>query len=517
MSADLRRPEAAAHRWLRWAALAIVVGSVGTLVVSRDFDALFAAGRSSAPPSMVFVLVDTLRADYVGAYGFEGDVSPHLDRVARESIVFDNAFSQAPWTKPSIASLFTSLYPEQHGVIAHLGRYGVAGGEGPGASALPSRATTLAEILRRAGYATAAFVANPWIQRSLGFAQGFDVFDARDVGNEVPASRLFGKALAWLARRDRSRPFFLYLHLMDVHGPYEAPRADYDLLRGSPGLGPPRPLTAGEVARRMPYLMRGGGPPGDPATREAWRAAYAAGVRVLDRQLGGFVDELSRDGVLDHAVLVIASDHGEELVDHGGWGHGGSVYDEQIRVPLMIRLPRGLGGGRRVERVVSLIDLMPTLLGMAGAPSPPGIAGHDLGAVLAGGDRDGPGAAYASGVKWRPDVMAVRTREGKLIRAGSGATVVFDLAADPGERRASPGVSAPRAAELAALLDAHRAALAAGPSLRRRTGAMAPGTRDKLRALGYLDDATSPGASGTDRNSPRPREGAESAGQEESK
>ncbi len=485
MSAATSPPVPPTSGWVRWLALAAVVGSVGYFVATRAFET-----RRSAPPkppSIVFVLIDTLRADYLGAYGFDGDISPHLDAVADESIVFENAFSQAPWTKPAIASLFTSLHPEQHGVIAHRGLYGDVEGEAPRASRLPQRAVTIAERLRGAGYETAAFIANPWIQRHLGFAQGFDVFDTDDVGNQVPASLLLQKATAWLARRDPARPFFLYVHLMDVHGPYDAPQGDYDALRGSAGLGEARALTAEEASRLKGYLTRAGGTRGDDLALESWRASYGAGVRSVDRQLGGFFEQLARDGVLDDAVLVITSDHGEELADHGAWDHGDSLYDEQIRVPLMVRMPGPAPEGRRVERVVSLIDLMPTLLSAAGAKVPRSVAGEDLRALLAGRELGGPGVAYASGVKWRPELKAVRTIDRKLIHGGAGREI-FAIDEDPTETGTVAASDADRAA-LAALLERHEEALESGPSFRTQGAAMAPGTRDKLRALGYLDDS----------------------------
>lgn len=472
--------------WLRWLALGLVVASVGYFVATREFPG--APSRSGGPPSIVFILIDTLRADYLGTYGFEGDISPALDRLAEESIVFENAISQAPWTKPAIASLFTSLHPEQHGVIAHEGRYGDREAEGLRASMLPQRAATLAEELRRAGYETAAFVANPWIQRRHGFAQGFDVFDAKDVGNRVPASLLLEKASAWLAQRDSTRPFFLYIHLMDVHGPYDAPKGDYDALLGSPGLGEARPLTEEEAARRRGYLMRGGGTHGDDLALESWRASYAAGVRSVDRQLGSFVEHLAREGALDDALLVVTSDHGEELAEHGAWDHGDTLFDEQIHIPLLVRLPGRSPPGRRVGRVVSLVDLMPTLLGVAGANVPDAATGQDLGPLLAGGDLEDEGVAFASGAKWKPGLKAVRTKDRKLLRAGkTGNLLVFDVEADPRETKGLAASDADRAT-LGALLDAHTKTLEAGASLEPEATAMDPETRDKLRALGYLDE-----------------------------
>ena len=177
------------------------------------------------PPNLILVVADTLRADYLGFYGFDGDVSPILDRLAAESVVFENCFSQAPWTKPSAASLLTSLYPGTHGLTDHEGGYG---SEEPRTSVLPDSAVTLAEILGERGYRTGAFVANSFLARDYGFAQGFDVYDDYAAPAETPADEILVHAGRWLEHSDQDRPFFLYVHLMDVHWPYDAGQWDYD-------------------------------------------------------------------------------------------------------------------------------------------------------------------------------------------------------------------------------------------------------------------------------------------------
>ena len=163
--------QSAVHRrWLGlvlgFTALAIIILAVG----------MFLRSRPRTTPSIIFILIDTLRADYLGTYGFPCNVSPAIDRFAAQSVVFENAFAQAPWTKPSVASIFTSFHPEQHGVLTHRGRYGDPSTPTDETDVLPEEALTLAECLHAAGYATAAVVANPWILRELGFAQGFETF-----------------------------------------------------------------------------------------------------------------------------------------------------------------------------------------------------------------------------------------------------------------------------------------------------------------------------------------------------
>ncbi|HEY8516331.1 MAG TPA: sulfatase [Candidatus Binatia bacterium] len=462
---------------------------VAVVAIALAVAAAALAWRGTEPerrPSIVLVTVDTLRADALGAYGFEGPVSPHIDALARESIVFERAFAQAPWTKPSIASLFTSLQPDTHRVVTHRGLYGGAGHEGT--DALPADAVTLAEALRDAGYATAAFVANPWLLPEHGFAQGFDVFDAEPVLGQAPgAAVILRRARRWLEKRDPERPFFLYLHFMDVHGPYDAPDADYEAVRESPGLPASRTLTAAEKALLRPYLTRVpwvSEPGGDDL--RTWHARYLAGVHELDRELGPFVDELRASGALDQSIFVLTSDHGEELLEHGNWDHGHALYDEQIRVPLVVRLPRGAGGGRRVEEVVSLIDVMPTLLAKASAAAPSAMQGRDLSPLLEGGKGDAAAATFAGGVKWKPEMRSVRTATAKLIRDPSaGLTQAYDLAHDPGEKHDVSRAQPQLVAELERTLDEHRRALAARPALSPQKVEISDETRERLEALGY--------------------------------
>jgi arylsulfatase A-like enzyme len=448
--------------------------------------------RAEAPvpterPSVIVVLVDTLRADFLGTYGFDGPVSPAIDALAKESVQFEHAFAQAPWTKPSIASLFTSLAPDTHRVLSHDGKYGDA--EHASTEALPQEAATLAESLQQAGYATAAFVANPWLLRDHGFAQGFDVFDQRQGGPLPPrAGVMLDAARKWVDARPKGQPFFAYVHLMDVHGPYDAPAADYEAVRESPGLGPSRPLDDATLAQLRPYLRRASWVDGTTARDlRNWRAHYAAGVHALDRQLGAFLAELAKSGVLERTVVLVTADHGEELADNGGWDHGFRLYEHQLHVPLIVRPPGGAKGGRRVQEIVSLIDVMPTLLGRAGVTPPPSVQGRDLSPLLAGADAGaGAGESFASGVKWSPEMHSLRAPGWKLIDdARAGSVEVFDLTADPTEQRNVASSRPDERARLEKTLDAHRRELASRPALAQEKGAVSDEMKKRLEALGY--------------------------------
>jgi hypothetical protein len=184
--------------------------------------------HSAARPSFVFLLTDTLRADYLGDYGFRGAVSPAFDRLAGESLRFRRAFTNAPWTKPSVATLFTSLYPQIHGLTNHSGRYWGRSSHERSEGILPEEARTLAEELRARGYRTAAFVANPLVSSRYGFQQGFEVYHDRESNVGTKLDALVDDALRWLGGLRPDEPYFLYLHAMDVHGPYSGSREDYE-------------------------------------------------------------------------------------------------------------------------------------------------------------------------------------------------------------------------------------------------------------------------------------------------
>lgn len=468
---------------LRASALLVVFAALGGALASPCV----------RPPSILLIVVDTLRADYLEPYGYRGHTSRHLARFARHATLFSNAYSQAPWTKPSIASLFTSLHPVRHRVRRHDGNF--AGGEREDlwSDALPPEACTLAEALRTAGYDTGAFVANPWIGRRHGFAQGFDHFDDETVGNQVDAASLLERMSQWLEARAPERPVFLYAQFMDVHGPYAAPPRDVATVADDPGLGPHRALSGEEFRRIRPYLFAAV----DHESPEAhelntWRALYAGGIRAFDERLGAFFARHAHSGRLRDAVVVITSDHGEELADHGGWDHGYQLYEDQIRVPLLVRIP-GQSAPRRVDTLVSLVDLMPTLLELAGAPPPDDVEGRSLVPLLRGSPRTGRARpVLASAVKWKPEVHAIRDDRYKLVvDRHSGQARLFDLIADPHENRDLVHERPDVARGLRARLEAELTLLAARGTLGPVRAEIGDDLREKLDALGYATDGTS--------------------------
>ena len=280
-------------------------------------------------PSTILIVVDTLRRDYLGIHGFEGDISTNLDWLALESARFDKAFAPAPWTKPSVATLLSGLHPQTHGVRDQGGRI-----HRDATDTLSDEAHTLAEVFQNAGYDTAAFVGNAWLGPSYGFGQGFDTYfvDNHD-------GLLVDKASEWIASRGDDAPYFLYLHLINVHGPYRAPESDYLVLRDSPSLSPDRMLVKGDPARPRHFEATPFAHAGEKDQLRAWKAKYAATVRQLDRRVGALISELRESGELERTWVVFTSDHGEEFLEHDSWEHGYSLCDHQFHVPLWMREP----------------------------------------------------------------------------------------------------------------------------------------------------------------------------------
>jgi arylsulfatase A-like enzyme len=455
------------------------------LAVATLLAAAGCAPRPSGPPNIVVILVDTLRADHLGVTGFRGGISPNLDRLAAESVLFENCYAQAPWTPPSMGTLFTSLYPEVHG----LNNFRDQMFKDPStrkmrASVLPDSAVTLAELLQDGGHETAAFVTNPWLAEGFGLSQGFDHYDDRFVARTAKAESIRSPVRDWLTSRSDDAPFFLYLHFMDVHEPYDAPQADYLAMRDhvEPGAHvlsdeevPPdaieiRPAWADEEMRH------------DPAY---WRGRYASGVHAFDRRFAEFLEMLEEFGLMDNSFVVVTSDHGEELWENGRWGHGNSLYEHQLRVPLLIRQPGGEGGGRRVSEMVGLIDLMPTLLSLAGVESPDILQGEDFSSLLVGGGPvERPEVSFGSSVMWGPGVYSVRTGRHKLI-VGPSWIEFFDLVLDPREQDNLAGRDEELQKTMRQLLNTHLVAIPGRLESEQRE--VSEELLERLRSLGYVD------------------------------
>jgi len=446
-------------------------------------------------PNVLLIVVDTQRADRLGCYGGPPGVTPFLDALAERSFVFRRAYAPSSWTRPSVASLFTSRFQSQHGVTTF-------------ASALAEDEQTLAESLKAARYVTAGFSAN---LIGEGFAQGFDLFqvipmlqlpalELKDVPARAQLVRLY--MLDWLLglpEDHRRSSTFLYLQYMESHFPLvptEAALTDVAARRshGVPSLTRTNALI--QTSRITPLT--------EPDLDQI-NDAYDAAVLTLDQELERLFSDLERVGFLDHAVVVLTADHGEELHDHGEIGHGHALYNEQVRIPLLISLPRQ-AAHVDVDDVVSLIDVAPTLLGLAGVETPASFEGRSLRAAMDAADVSWirrmaqrllwkrsavAGVAYSEllsmshpdAARVTPHARAIVHGDTKLIEDVDGAQHIFDLSRDPHElhaREAGPDEIATFRPALEWLAARPR------PSGRPAPAAIDRATADRLRALGYV-------------------------------
>jgi arylsulfatase A-like enzyme len=454
---------------------------------------------------VILVLVDALRADRLGCYGYRRSISPHIDALAADGTRFVHAISSTPWTLPSMATLFTSLYPSVHGanLASDITTWLTDHEHFRPVTLLDASRTTLAEVLHEHGFATAAFVQGAYPAPEFGFAQGFDVYES----NVHPGVRFNVEALLdWL---DRSKPkrFLVYLHVAEVHSPYTPPppnplwpadspdphvravaqaleeeRARYRQLDADPDYqgwldGSWESLSAIRHGRKL-----------TPRDVEHLGALYDRGIAYTDYWVGRLVDELRRRGLFERTLLILTADHGDELLDHGGVEHSRTYYEEMMRVPLIVRVP-GEGEGRVVEEQVGLIDLTPTVLAVLGVPSNLFFQGRTL-LPLIDGERlpERPVFGEASQIA---GLKAVRTNRWKYVRAAQGGERLFDLAADPAERTDVCAARQEACADLARQLREWQGEMTA-TAARLALPAAAPAvvgaeTRERLRQLGYGD------------------------------
>lgn len=411
---------------LRAAVLAALVSCGGAEPESAPLDreapcAELSWDRAARSPDLVLVVGDTMRRDRFGLYGGPAR-TPHFDRLGAEALAFTRAYSAAPWTKPSMASLFTGLHPSQHGVLSHpaLRRAADSGAAGEVVTdILAEELETLAEVLLAAGYETAAFVGNPWLRPDFGFSQGFEHFDDSFAADDVAGERVVDAALRWLAEREGARPYFLYVHTMDSHAPYPAlSEAEVRESMEVPTTGPPLGPRARESLRRALRLEDGRplSALGIPPTRELLTRAYDRGIEQFDTALGRLLEGLENAG--SAPALVVTSDHGEALFERGWGGHGHALFEADVAVPLVARLP-GVTASGPVTCPVAGVDLMSSLCAYVGATCPE----HDFGVPFLGPTESPARWIVSEGVLGKPEHRAVRNRAWSLLRAPEGVPV----------------------------------------------------------------------------------------------
>ena len=407
--------------------------------------------------NVLFVTVDTLRADRLPAYGRKDVKTPTIDALAARGVLFERCETAAPLTLPSHTTIFSGTVPLHHGVRDN------------GAFTVPAELPLLAELFHAGGYATAAFVSafvldSRW-KLNRGFDTYFDQFDTRQANLisisdiERPAGETVDAVLDWLGRRDKTKPFFLWAHFYDPHAPY----------------APPPPFA--DEYKDRPYLGE---------------------IAYVDSELGRLIRALGAQGLADRTAIVFAGDHGESLGDHGEDGHGFFVYEATLHVPLVFVPPVSRGGrATRRREIVSLVDVMPTVTELAGLPIPAGVQGRSLVPLLSGSGRFEARPVYSE--TWYPrfhfgwsDLAALQDGRYKLIESTSPE--LYDLAADPGEKVNLATRDKERylalKRQLTSLTDA-----ASRNALNAKAAVSDPEAARKLASLGYLSGGNAETAS----------------------
>jgi arylsulfatase A-like enzyme/Flp pilus assembly protein TadD len=429
--------------------------AIAALVAAGLSAAAWFGWRASRAPAahagpIVLISIDTLRADRLPIYGYRKVATPAIDALAADSVVFDQAWAHTPLTLPSHASILTGRLPFEHGVRDNMG------------FTLKDGSPTLASLLAGRGYATGGFISAYVLRRQTGIARGFDTYDdalpatsPEKATGEVQrdGSETLAAAEAWLTGRTDPK-WFLFLHLYEPHSPYEPP----------------------DRFRRF----------GD---------AYDGEVAYSDEIVGRLIDTLKRRGDYGQALIILLSDHGEGLGDHGEMEHGIFLYSETTKVPLVVKLPGGRLAGRRVAQPVQHIDIFPTIAAEVGAPAPPGLRGRSLAPIFGGGSVADAGL-YAEALYPRyhfgwSELYALTDARYRFIRAPRDE--LYDIQEDPAERRS---VAAERESTRVAMRQALEA-LMSGASV-DTPQPVPPEAREQLKALGYvgMQSTVSPQTSG---------------------
>ncbi|MEE8523557.1 MAG: sulfatase [Thermoanaerobaculia bacterium] len=466
--------------------LSLLLPMVMSTAAEESADGPAAVAEQPPParrPDVLLYVIDTLRADHLGVYGYERSTSPAIDRFARDAVLFRNARAQSSWTRTAMVSVMTGLLPQVHGVNRRD-------------DALNRRLETLAEMLKRGGYETAGFVTNGNLSASFGLGQGFDFYRYLAESRESfefhqLSDRIHRGIIPWLETRanlGERPPFFLYAHSTDPHAPY-TPRQPF---RGRFAAGVDPEIGGIDHVLDISANRK----PAAPGVEDDFIDLYDGEIAFNDHQFGRLVERLKKIGLYDSTLIVLISDHGEEFREHGGWEHGKTLYGEQLRIPLIVKLPGGASAGREIDSVADQIDVLPTILDAVGLESPDGVDGHSLLPLLA--SPVGGGLAFSE-----PSFAYLRLEEKRMrsIAAGGwklilddsafrrgGAVELYRTLDDPFESRELRDLRALELGFLEQSLRAFESTLRRGS---RRSAAepaeVSAELRRRLKALGYVN------------------------------
>lgn len=457
------------------------------------------SGGSSGPPNILFISIDSLRPDHLSCYGYGRVTSPFLDELAAGGVRFTNAVSTTSWTLPSHAAMFTGLLGPTHGLVDN-------------GLSLSADHVTLAEVMKSEGYHTAGFYAGPYLHPTFGLGQGFDVYKScmtttadGTSGQDVRASAMGGNAAShqditgprtrdevatWATERAKAgagEPYFLFLHMWDVHYDFNPPTTFRDLFVDGDYDGPADGRLMDNAAIR---------PDMAPADLQHVLDLYDAEIRFTDSILRDIFADLESKGLMENTLVILTADHGEEFFEHGNKGHNKTLFDEVLRVPLIVSWKGQLEGGRVVQDQVQVIDLMPTMVRFAGFQPDLPFQGRDLSPLLAGESmaaRDALSGLFIDGGSQR----ALRSNIRKVLRINdSQPAALVDLRSNPSEsfedmiHPQTPHSQRKRSMAEAQLINAvHKARV-----FKELLGLRKPNSieisetmRERLTALGYIE------------------------------
>ena len=453
------------------------------------------AQEAEERPDVVLVVVDTLRADRLSFHGCPQDNAPFLSELAQRSLVFENAWSPSSWTLPSAVSVVTSVLPSQHGVTSLAGLELGPDDEPVPVNCIPAEVETLAETLRKSGYRTFGVVSNVLVGSEVGFDRGFDRFvkledEDADAVNAVVAD--------WTDELLGGGPFFLYVHYFDPHDTYHARDPWFDGTRSGVDGG-----WTGELPEQVPhtytdlewFMTRLEPQPDWLVERRAqdlstedlhelvkWvRAAYDSEIGYVDSRIAALYQALG----LDDAIVFFLADHGEEFYEHGDLTHGNNLYAETVRVPLLLQLPGQNAPRGRVSRNVTTLDIVPTLRGLLALPASSQDIGHDLLAETAPRPILGLLSARPGENALDGDLRSIVLGNYRLISAAGGKAELYDVSADPQERRNLADELPEVVARLHQELERALQSAPAYPPLLRIPGAPSEAMLEHLRGIGY--------------------------------
>ncbi len=500
--------------FLRFSFLALIAAGIGFFSfgsLESEKANMSSSNASASLPNILLISVDALRPDHTFLGHYERDTTPHLKEFAKESVIFDNAFANSSWTRASVTTMFTSLYPTSHG------------NNGLG-SEISDAAFTLPKALKTKGYATGVFSANAFVSPVFGYGSGVDKFYHKQISIfgqlilghilgsirkyspflkelnkflesvEIPfwgqarkttqAEGLNNAFLDWIASLN-NQPFFAYFHYMETHTPYATP--------------PPfnrkfvKPSYAGPEQHDYPLHE-----PFYPLTKaialpedkyENVVAQYDGNIAYVDHRLNELFEALRERHLLDKTVVIITADHGEEFYEHYGWGHGKSLYREVIHVPMIVRYPAFFPQGKVSQANVQHIDLLPTILDLTGVPAPKHLEGRSF--VPLAKNPDDPGDTrplYSEVIHENSYARTVIDKNLKLIELhvyGKEKQLLYDLTADPKEQNPLDLKTHPESVSLKQLLDSFYKR-AEGKMLGSKSVEIDQETLERLKTLGYV-------------------------------